>query len=211
VRHKPSNPLRKEDWRVDTCSLEQAYTLVKRLHYAAGSANTATFRHGLYRNEEWPFVVAGCALWMPPTRKAAEASLRSASMDDGCWRQVLTLSRLVIEPDVPTNAASFLISRSEKLIRQDGRWLLLVTYADEWQGHTGAIYRASGWEYVGTTQPALAYVVNGRMLSRKAGPKTRTHQEMLDMGAEVRGPFRKHKFMKTLKPAVRESKQEVWQ
>lgn len=177
---------------MDTCSLEQASELVRRLHYAAGAANTATFRHGLYRREEWPLAALGAALWIPPTRSAAEATWPSN------WGGVLALSRLVIDPSVPTNGASFLLSRSVDLIRRDPRWECLVTYADEWRGHTGAIYRAAGWEYVGMTKPERVYVVNGVMTARKAGPKTRTHDEMLAMGAECVGKFAKHKFVKVI-------------
>lgn len=197
-RHKPANPLHKADWLVDTCSLGQARALVADLHYAAGASNTATFRHGLYPVAEWPFTVSGAAIWLPPTRTAAEASLREADMPDDGWQRVLALSHLVIAEDVPTNGASFLLARSTKLIAADGRWDLLVTYADEWQGHTGAIYLAAGWEYVGLTKAERTYVLNGVMVARKAGPKTRTHADMLALGAECVGSFAKHKFRKRL-------------
>jgi hypothetical protein len=32
------------------------------------------------------------------------------------------------------------------------------------------------------------------MLARKAGPRTRTHAEMLELGAECIGSFAKHRF-----------------
>lgn len=75
------------------------------------------------------------------------------------------------------------------------RWPCLVTYADEWQGHTGTIYRATNWQYVGLTKPEATFVHNGRMVARKAGPKTRTRSEMEAMGAEMVGRFAKHKFV----------------
>lgn len=187
---------------MDTCSLDQGTELVTRLHYAAGAANTATFRHGLYRRDAWPLVLSGYAVWIPPTRTAAEASWQ------GDWRRVLALSRLVLEPDVPKNGCSFLISRSVKLIRASGAWDCLVTYADEWQGHTGAIYRACGWEYMGLTKPERVYVLGGRMVARKAGPTTRTHSEMVALGAECLGTFSKHKFRLVL-ATTRDSPQAV--
>jgi hypothetical protein len=60
------------------------------------------------------------------------------------------------------------------------------------------MYRAAGWEYVGLTKPERVYRIGGRMLSRKAGAKTRTHSEMLALGAECVGAFPKHKFRKVL-------------
>lgn len=194
-RHKPLNGLRRQDWMVDTISLDQAVGLVRDLHYAKGAANTATFRHGLFRKPEWPMTPVGAALWMPPTRTAAEATWSN-------WRAVLALSRLVIDPEVPTNGASFFLARSVALVRRDPRWECLVTYADGWQGHTGAIYRAAGWEFVGITKPERIYVRDGVMVARKAGPKTRTHAEMLALGAECIGAFPKHKFIKVLRGAA---------
>jgi hypothetical protein len=184
---------------VDVIGLDQADELVTRLHYAAGGPNTATYRHGLFRREAWPFVVSGAAWWIPPTRNAAHATF-----PEGDWQRVLALSRFVLEPDVPTNGASYLLARSTRLIEREGAWDCLVTYADEWQGHVGTIYRAAGWEYVGLTRPERVYVLNGAMIARKAGPHTRTHAEMLALGAECVGAFPKHKFRKVLRVPIRQ-------
>lgn len=190
--------LRRTEWLVDTADLGQARALVERLHYAAGGSNTATFRHGLYRREAWPLQVSGVAWWIPPTRSAAEAST------DGDWRRVLALSRFVLDDDVPKNGASFLLSRSVRLIRRTGAWDVLVTYADEWQGHVGTMYRAAGWEYVGRTKPERVYVLAGRMVARKAGPRTRTHAEMLELGAECVGSYAKAKFRLVIQARAQE-------
>jgi hypothetical protein len=184
--------LRRAEWCVADVPLASCRRLVAAEHYSQGGANTATFRHGLMRRAE-PLRVVGIAWWLPPTRSAAEASW------DGPWQQVLALSRLAIELDVPKNGASFLLGRSERLIRSDSRWRCLVTYADEWQGHTGAIYRAANWEYVGRTKPERTYVdAAGRMVARKAGPRTRTHAEMVELGYRCVGSFARHKFRKIL-------------
>jgi hypothetical protein len=196
MRHKPAFRLHRSEWMVDTCSLDQARELVHDEHYARGSSNTATFRHGLYRRSEWPLTLTGCALWIPPTRAAAEATT------DGDWRRVLSLSRLAIRPEAPTNAASFLLGASARMVRASGDWDMAVTYADEWQGHTGSIYLAAGWTYVGKTKPERTYVLNGVMVARKAGPTTRTHAEMVALGAECIGSFAKHKFVKVLRPVL---------
>jgi len=193
MRHKPVNPLRKGEWMVDTISLHQAVEIVTRLHYAKGASNTAVFRHGLFRKEQWPLWVSGAAIWIPPTKGAAIAT------SDGDWQRVLSLSRLVIEEGVPTNGASFLLSQSVKMIRASGDWDVLVTYADEWRGHTGAIYKACGWEYRGLTASLPTYVINGKLTARKSGPKTRTHSEMMELGAEMVGKHAKHKFVKVLR------------
>jgi hypothetical protein len=100
---------------------------------------------------------------------------------------------------VPKNGASFLLSRSVRLIRASGEWDVLTTYADEWQGHLGTMYLAANWEYVGKTKPERVYVKDGRMVARKAGPRTRKHSEMLALGAECVGAHAKHKFRLVLR------------
>jgi len=187
--------LRKEDYEVRTCQLVEAYRLVELFHYARSTANTATYRHGLYRRSDgFMGMIVGAALWQPPMRSTAE------SLAGDRWRGVLTLSRLVIVPEEPTNAASFLLGASIRLIRRDGRFHTLLTYADDSQGHTGTIYRATNWQYVGTVNSERVYRDKaGRQASRKAGNKTRTHAEMLALGYRCDGarPV-KHKFVMPL-------------
>lgn len=182
-RHKPKNPLYKADWLVADCLFRKARKLIGEHHYAHGGSNTFVALHGLYRRSNYE--LCGVAWWLPPTRDAAAKH----------WPRpeaVLTLSRLAIVPNMPTNAASFLMAGSIK--RLDSRWELLLTYADPSQGHTGAIYRATGWEYDGLSKPERAYFIGEKMVSRKCGPKTRTHEEMLALGAECRGSVAKHRF-----------------
>lgn len=179
--------LRRAEWFVSGCTMRQLHEMIGREHYAGRGANTATYRHGLYRRADGACL--GVAWWIPPTRAAAEASW------DGDWQQVLSLSRLACRPEAPTNSASYLIAQSIKLIRRDGRFRCLITYADEWRGHTGAIYRATNWEYIGLTMPEATFVdAEGRMSARKAGPRTRTHQEMIDAGCSLVGRYARHKF-----------------
>jgi hypothetical protein len=78
----------------------------------------------------------------------------------------------------------------------------LVTYADEWRGHTGAIYRADNWTYCGKTAAESVWTLDGRMVARKAGPKTRTTAEMEAMGARLEGRFPKHKFVHIVEGAA---------
>lgn len=179
--------LQAADYEVRTVPLAVCQALVTAHHYAKGGSNTATYRHGLFRVGS--DACLGITWWLPPTKNAAKATFPLR------WQGVLCLSRLVIVPDVPKNAATFLLSRSRKMIDRDA-WPALVTYADTWQGHTGGIYKADNWDYIGQTKPERIYTINGRMVARKAGPKTRTHAEMIALGAVCLGSFAKHKFVR---------------
>jgi len=178
--------LRRTDWYVKTVRLHVVQDLVHRLHYSGGGSNTAVYSHGLFRKGD-DTKCLGVAWWIPPTKAAANATWPAN------WQGVLALTRLAIEPEVPSNGASFLLGRSMAAIDRK-RWPCLVTYADEMQGHTGAIYRATNWEYLGMTAKEATFFKDGRMVARKAGPKTRTRDEMLALGCEMVGRFAKHKF-----------------
>jgi hypothetical protein len=180
--------LQKREWEVSGVDMDTAYQLVRENHYARGASNTATFLHGLYpAGWHWHNQCVGVAWWLPPTKSAAQAW----AGDD--WEGVLALSRLVIEPGVPKNACSFLLSKSVRMI-DPARWHTLVTYADDWRGHTGAIYLAAGWKHCGKTKSERTYTIRGVMTARKAGPRTRTHDEMLALGAQLEGNHWKHRF-----------------
>jgi len=178
--------LRTTEWEVRPITLSVAEHIVANHHYAGKGANTGIF-HGLFRRGE--NTCRGVAWWIPPTRLCAEASFQ------GDWKRVLTLSRLAVTPDVPPNGASFLIGQSIKRIRKTRQWDCLITYADTGEGHSGAIYRATNWEYLGLTKPEQRFEDSeGRIVARKAGPKTRTRAEMAALGYSPTGSHQKHKF-----------------
>lgn len=181
--------LRASDYVVKDCCFQQAKKLVVKHHYSRGGSNTFVYVHGLFRKDD-PWTLRGVAWWLPPTRVACESVNREE------WKKVLSLTRLVVTPDVPPNGASFLLGASIRMIRKDGRFVSLVTYADESQGHTGAIYKASNWDYKGRTGPYPRWVdpVSGRQVACKA-TKNRTKSEMESLGFKKDGSFYKHKFV----------------
>lgn len=189
--------LRSSGWIVKDVPLREAQRLVREHHYSRGGSNTAVFVHGLYHVASGK--LCGVAWWLPPTRPACESVNRQH------WRAVLALTRMVVLPGVPKNACSFLLARSVRAIKKDGRFCTLVTYADESQGHSGGVYRACNWEYLGRTAPTPRWrdPATGRQVSPKA-TVNRTKAQMESLGYVKQGSFRKHKFVLHLRqsPAV---------
>lgn len=186
--HAMHTRLRKGEFEVRPVDIWTARQLVEKHHYAKGASNTATYLHGLFPARAfWNLDCVGVAWWIPPTKGAALATYPDK------WQGVLALSRLVIAPGVPKNACTFLLARSAKMIPTTD-WPCLVTYADQWRGHEGTIYKAANWEYLGLTGAEATYTKAGVMTARKAGGRTRTHAEMMEMGCEFQGRHAKHKF-----------------
>ena len=181
------NRLLKHEWEVRDAPLTEAQRLVREHHYARGGSNTAVYVHGLYRKSDG--VLCGVAWWLPPTRVACE------SVDKERWKKVISLTRMVLIPGTPKNACSFLLAKSVRAIRTDGRFVALVTYADESQGHTGGVYKAAGWDYIGRTGPYPRWLdASGKQVAPKA-TKNRTKAEMEALGHKKTGSFHKHKYV----------------
>ena len=181
--------LKKSEWFVSPIEHKDARAFIEEHHYAQGCSHTSVYRHGLFKVSE-PEKLMGCVIWLPPTKPAA------MSVNKEKWRQVLSLTRMAVRPECPRNACSFMLSRSVKMIRKDGRFVSLVTYADERVGHDGLVYRASNWTYIGKMKGSPSWIdpKTGKQVATQA-TKTRTKQQMLNLGYEVAGSFAKHKYV----------------
>lgn len=179
--------LKRGEWLVRNADFREAQAFIVAHHYARGGSNTFVYCHGLFPADD-PTRLMGVAWWLPPTRVACE------SVNKENWTKVLSLTRLAIHPDVPKNACTFLLARSVRLIRAEGRFTDLVTYADESQGHNGGVYRAANWRYSGRTGPYPRWVdANGKQTAPKA-TVNRTKSEMEALGCVMTGRHYKHKF-----------------
>lgn len=165
MKHEGANLCRR-DWLVEKVPHGEAMAAIFHWHYSKSGPNTGqTF--GLFERAAYPLApLSGAALWLPPTKRAAEA----VAGDE--WRGVLSLSRLAVDPALPRNAASFLLGRSMRLIDRD-KWPTLLTYADTRHGHTGAIYLATGWELDARVNSGAYFVheVTGKQVGRKRGKR----------------------------------------
>ena len=185
--------LRKGDWLIQSVTTHgEAVGFIRRHHYSRSAPNTSTYRHGLWRDDPAirPLVadLLGVALWIPPTRAAAETVA-----DD--WQGVLSLSRFAVHPDAPPNAASFLLGGSMRLIDR-GRWPVLLTYADTNQGHSGGIYKATNWECLGEVPAGDVWLSpTGEQRGRKRGGKTLVRTQMVAAGYEQVPAAPKIKFV----------------
>lgn len=83
----------------------------------------------------------------------------ASSLKLKCY-QVMELDRFCIHPKFQKkNFASWFLSRCSKAIFAENPKLVgLVTFADETFGHSGTIYKASNWKFVGKTRPSYHYM-----------------------------------------------------
>ncbi len=172
--------LLKNEWEAKHIEHALAKGFVEKHHYGHGCGNTGMC-FGLYYKGD-SRTLHGVAMWQPP---AYGAALHANPINPG---SVCSLSRFCLRDDRPDNSGSFLISKTIKMLetKKGKKYDMLVTYADLACEHEGIIYKASNWAYNGLTRERYVYWEerDGKqvMVSRKRGPKTYSHQEMINMG-----------------------------
>lgn len=87
---------------------------------------------------------------------------QSARYELEAWPGDWEISRVAVHPDAPPNTASRAIAAATKAhhARTGHEWLF--SYADTGQGHHGGIYQALNAVYLGATEAAPGFVVDGR-------------------------------------------------
>ncbi len=112
--------------------------LCERFHGYGSAGNSVTYAFGVFEDGA---LVAAYA-WQPPAPGAARAVCPEAPQG------VLALSRMVAVPrDLRRlNHVSRPLRRQMKHLIDRTRWPVLITYSDEGEGHTGHVYKCSGWK-----------------------------------------------------------------
>lgn len=190
-----TDKFRKSEYCIKPIDIEKATELVKKWHYAKGGSKQAVYLFGLFNKSE--LEPCGVSWWIPPAKGSVD------KYNSGNYKTTLSLHRLVIEPDRPTNAASYLIGQSIKWIKRESRFDFLITYADTWQNHTGVIYRATNWDYRGLSEPSRVYVnKEGRLKGTKnGGGGAYNSTQLAKWGYSLVGYYPKHVYTMQLPKA----------
>jgi len=129
--------MKKPGYDMRPCSLKEVRALCERHHQYGGAGCSFTYAFGVYEEGE---VVAVYA-WQPPAPGAARSVCPEAPQG------VLALSRMAAVPreERRLNHVSRPLRRQMRVEIDRGRWPVLITYHDESVGHTGHVYKCSGW------------------------------------------------------------------
>lgn len=97
--------------------------------------------------------LVGCAIYGFPVGAKAATSISDSLTKDN----VLELTRLYVEDGYGSNIESNSLSKTFQWLRENDKNIkVLISYADNGQGHLGKIYQATNWRYEGySSQMAL--------------------------------------------------------
>lgn len=176
----PTSPLQFKVIQIDkgvAASMYAAY------HYLEDKGFLHSFSFGaLFEGEVW-----GCITFGIPNAKNING-LYTDSEQSG----VMEITRLVFKPESPKNSCSRMIKIALMELRKVYPLRLVITYADTAQDHTGAIYKASGFDYHGLTAQKTDFIGESGKVQKLKGVKY----------SELEGTWiprsRKHLYSKTV-------------
>ena len=121
---------------------------------------------------------------------------------------VVTLARLWLADELPANSESRVLGVVLRHLVRGGRFKLALSYADPAAGHVGTIYQASGWTYLGTTEPERYFELDGvrihpRSASERFGSNSVAHLRRTGLAIVARKSPPKHRYAYVLDPRWR--------
>jgi hypothetical protein len=121
-------------------------------------------------------------------------------------QDVSVLARLWLSDALPRNSESRVIGFVLRFLRRSTDWKLLLSYADPAAGHSGTIYQATGWKYLGQTA-ADSYIslegelIHPRTVYTRFGSNSLAHLRATGIPAMRQSAPGKHRYIYVLDPA----------
>jgi hypothetical protein len=126
--------------------LPSAGEFIKKHHYLKSISRYNKYVFVLTINN----VIVGVATFGTPVGSKVKQSYGMNLIE--CKRFVLN--------NTPKNTGSWFMSKCIQHIKKLGEYEAIITYADPTQGHTGGLYRASNYHYMGVQQYRTPYVMH---------------------------------------------------
>jgi hypothetical protein len=179
----------KENYYIKKIDYQTATKMIVEFHYLHRKA-PCRYSFGLFdkSNDE----LMGCIMYGVPASRALQKGICGTDEADN----VIELTRLWIDDRVGKNAESFLIGNTIPLIKED----ILVSYAEDQQGHVGYVYQATNWIYTGLSDRHVEWSVKGenpshsRHLFDKYGGVNKAKEILGDKIIKKERP-RKHRYI----------------
>lgn len=179
----PTSPLQLELREIDHKKASECY---KKWHYLGETDFMSTWNLGVMFNKR----LYGCiSLGVPNAREI------KGVYDEITQKNWWEIKRFALSDDLPKNSESRVIAIALKLLKKFKKPDGVITYADTNVGHSGVIYRASGFNYFGLTAQKTDLFINGNKVGKK-GQYRRAKESEIE---EWKPRSRKHLFIKLFK------------
>ena len=170
---------------------DTAFDCYCKWHYLGGNGFLASFNFGAYFNGE----ILGAISYGIPNAKNIKGIYSQKTQSE-----FFELTRLALSELCPKFSESRVISVSMRMLKKLNPSLRgVITYADTEQNHTGTIYKASNFTYIGLTAQKTDLFVDGKKIGKLKGVK------YSEIKGEWRKRSRKHLFVRYFKGNKEES------
>ena len=174
------------DFTVEYTNRKAVKGFIEKHHYSQSINGIQSYHHfGLYTDGHFGLPkMIGAMLYgipsMPATAKKYNPINPSRCME---------LRRLCCIDDTPTNTESYFIAKTLNWLKHNTDTEVVVSFADQHHNHSGTIYKASNFEYLGETGKARVLMVDGeeynsRSFNQDKRPYGRELKRRYDSGDE---------------------------
>lgn len=126
-------------WTIERCSIVEVRDLLTQ-HYL----------HKVKGDTKYTFKLEHNSIQMGTIVYGGKGITWKSYVDS--YDKLVELRRLFVVDNTPRNIESFLIGYTLRWLKRNTPVEKVITYADPNQGHTGTIYKASNFKYIGDTK-----------------------------------------------------------
>lgn len=180
--------------KLDWCSYQAAKWAVEHWHYSRTMPVAKKVCIGCYENDDFIGVIIFSWGANPNLSKAYNLDMT----------QCAELVRVALKSH--TAPVSRILSIAIKMFSKQSPGIrLIVSFADQREGHIGIIYQASNWIYTGETSVKFDYELDGKILQRRSytGINFGGRRMIIPPGAvKIKSPA-KHRYLMPLDEDIR--------
>ena len=140
----------KDNFYIKKISYKEAMDIVVEKHYLHRKC-PCSFAFGLF--EKSTNNILGVIIYGTPSSAPLRRGICGVEEKDN----VIELTRLWVDDEVPQNGESYLIGNTIKLVDKE----IIVSYAEIEQGHVGIVYQATNWIYTGLSAKRKNWTIEG--------------------------------------------------
>ena len=154
-----------KDFTVEEIPRKSIVKFIEKHHYSHNVNGVQSLYHyGLFTEGNFGLPkMIGAMMYAHPSMPATAKKYNPINPD-----KCLELRRLVCIDATPKNTESYFIGQTFKLLKRDTDMEVIVSFADQHHGHTGIIYKATNFEYLGETSKGRILMVDGKEMHSRS-------------------------------------------
>ena len=154
-----------KDFTVEEIPRKSIVKFIEKHHYSHNVNGVQSLYHyGLFTEGNFGLPkMIGAMMYAHPSMPATAKKYNPINPD-----KCLELRRLVCIDDTPKNTESYFIGQTFKLLKRDTDMEVIVSFADQHHGHSGVIYKATNFDYLGETSKGRILMVDGKEMHSRS-------------------------------------------